>query len=428
MKNKLLFSLVVVMILSGCRKEDPQMLTLPQSEFSDITFEGKEIVVSIVSNTVWSVSSDKEWCVVETASGNGNGEVLLTVKPNFSLESRTANISITSAQDTKTVKLEQNLWDVENYTFRLPVIFHVLYNDPMTSTQYVEPGWMAEVLERVNMFYHDGFDKNSVNMKLEFVMATHDPLGGELSEHGVDRVKIDTESINPDDFIYDFWPNILWDLEKYINVFVYHFPEDKNGVLGVSIRPYSEVAFPLPGLEVVDFWPVHSDVDYMHGVSINSRYIYSFNHNENEPSLNFSDISVVLAHELGHHLGLFHIFTQTEEGGSCTDKDYCADTPCYNRSEYEKILKEYLAINPNLDWYEAMEFMKRTDCVTGETSKPNNVMDYMYSWQNRFTPDQYARVRHVLTYSPLIPGPKIKPDAKSINTKGDRVLTPRFIE
>lgn len=425
MKNKLLFSLVVVMILSGCRKEDPQVLTLPQSEFGDITFEGKELVVSVVSNTVWSVSSDKEWCVVETASGNGNGEVLLTVKPNFSLESRTANISITSAQDTKTVKLEQNLWNVENYTFRLPVIFHVLYNDPMNETQYVRPGWMAEVLERVNMYYHDGFDKNSVNMELGFVMATHDPAGGELPEHGVDRVKIETQVVNQYEYLLSRM-DLLWDTERYINIFLYKFPENIHG-LGFSVFPYTEISQALPGTIILDFWPVHSDIDYLHAISIDNKNIYSSGQNENTNNLAQSDICVIIAHELGHYLGLYHIFSEAKDE-SCTDSDYCADTPCYNRSEYEKMINEYFSSNPTFDWYEAMEFMKRTDCVTGETSKPNNVMDYMYSWQNRFTPDQYARVRHVLTYSPLMPGPKIKPDAKSLNTKGDRVLTPRFIE
>ena len=34
-------------------------------------------------------------------------------------------------------------------------------------------------------------------------------------------------------------------------------------------------------------------------------------------------------------------------------------------------------------------------------------MDYSYSYLNQFTSDQFSRVRHVLMYSPLIPGPKI---------------------
>ena len=33
-------------------------------------------------------------------------------------------------------------------------------------------------------------------------------------------------------------------------------------------------------------------------------------------------------------------------------------------------------------------------------------MDYSVSYSDRFTDDQRDRIRHVLTYSPLIPGPK----------------------
>ena len=34
-------------------------------------------------------------------------------------------------------------------------------------------------------------------------------------------------------------------------------------------------------------------------------------------------------------------------------------------------------------------------------------MDYNYGYRDRITPNQRARIRHVLDYSPLIPGPKI---------------------
>ena len=33
-------------------------------------------------------------------------------------------------------------------------------------------------------------------------------------------------------------------------------------------------------------------------------------------------------------------------------------------------------------------------------------MDYSVTYSDRFTNDQRSRIRHVLTYSPLIPGPK----------------------
>lgn len=35
-----------------------------------------------------------------------------------------------------------------------------------------------------------------------------------------------------------------------------------------------------------------------------------------------------------------------------------------------------------------------------------DIMDYAYSLAYKITPEQKARIRHVLYYSPLIPGPK----------------------
>lgn len=50
--------------------------------------------------------------------------------------------------------------------------------------------------------------------------------------------------------------------------------------------------------------------------------------------------------------------------------------------------------------------VKRKNCKTNQTFTSTNIMDYSVSYSDRFTNDQRSRIRHVLTYSPLIPGPK----------------------
>jgi len=50
--------------------------------------------------------------------------------------------------------------------------------------------------------------------------------------------------------------------------------------------------------------------------------------------------------------------------------------------------------------------VKRENCKTNQTFTSTNIMDYSVSYSDRFTNDQRSRIRHVLTYSPLIPGPK----------------------
>ena len=52
------------------------------------------------------------------------------------------------------------------------------------------------------------------------------------------------------------------------------------------------------------------------------------------------------------------------------------------------------------------EAVKRENCKTGQIFSSYNLMDYEISYADRLTNDQRNRIRHVLTYSPLTPGPK----------------------
>jgi len=102
-----------------------------------------------------------------------------------------------------------------------------------------------------------------------------------------------------------------------------------------------------------------------------------------------------MVHDLGHYLGLHHVFA---EDNCDSETDYCDDTPSYNRKEYET----WLSQNSELT---IQEKYQRKGC-DGMEFTSYNTMDYTYSYMDNFTADQFLRVRHVLEYSPLIPGPK----------------------
>lgn len=57
---------------------------------------------------------------------------------------------------------------------------------------------------------------------------------------------------------------------------------------------------------------------------------------------------MTLAHELGHYLGLHHVFAEEKNDkgytsiDDCQDTDYCEDTPSYNILEYNKMLTQYI--------------------------------------------------------------------------------------
>lgn len=121
-----------------------------------------------------------------------------------------------------------------------------------------------------------------------------------------------------------------------------------------------------------------------------------------------------LIHELGHYFGLLHVFSK----GKKVQSDYCEDTPDYNRSDYGA----WEMANPEATWYEKAQ---RTD-REGNTFVSTNIMDYDEGYMECFTADQRYRVRHVLTYSPLIPGPKIAVEldleSKSNQTKYKSII------
>lgn len=288
----------------------------------------------------------------------------------------------------------------ETHHYRLPVIFHVLYKDKNDANQYVKAGRLPEMIEKVNELYRRA-GTNSVDMNLEFVLATESPTGKALAEPGVERIHWSTSTIDIEEFMYNNdrkYNHLIWEPNDYINVMVYTFTDKK--ILGVSHFPYTPATHPLDGTETVSSHITGKNLGYAYCLSINNTYIY-----EESPAgkLNQNDAAITLAHELGHYLGLYHAFSEASQDGieRCEDTDYCDDTPTYDRTEYESWLNNLPANS-----YTLKDLCQRYDCVRNTSFTSHNLMDYSYSYLDRFTQDQKQRVRHILSYSPLIPGPK----------------------
>lgn len=79
-------------------------------EFVKVASDATNTTFAVTSNTKWTVSTTSDWATVATTSGENNGEVKITFSENAADTERTADIVVTTEDDsiTKTFKLTQN--------------------------------------------------------------------------------------------------------------------------------------------------------------------------------------------------------------------------------------------------------------------------------------------------------------------------------
>lgn len=420
----------IALLAQSCSEDNNDYINLSSESFAGVSAYGETLSVAVSSDIAWKVtSSAPDWCQATPATGRGDGNVTITVAPNFDTAQRRAVVTVASnsGAPSRMVEIvqEKGNMSIEDYTYDLPVIFHVLYVSESDPEQHTRAERLHEILAGARNLYlnnHSGID-----MGVTFNLATTDPDGKKLSIPGVEYIKWDGDyPIGPYDFMYDEsgrYVKYLWDPNRYINVMIYNFAggeenEYDDTIAGISHLPLSYTGSYLEGLPKVNYQTLTLDnLGFPYCVSINSLYI------DDTPSaqpFDPNEASITLAHEFGHYLGLHHAFSENEEGG-CEDTDYCADTPSYDRYDYVSYIFHLYETGSPLFVFE--NTVKRTSC-DGSTFVSRNIMDYYISYSDSFTHDQRARVRHVLMYSPLIPGPKLTVDDSKSRAAESRLKLP----
>lgn len=420
MKTKINLLLVCTILFIGCQVSEPVFLTISKTSFNEINSNGSTLTVEVKSNDSWIVSSNNpEWCTAEKTSGENNMNLNIIVAKNTTPYQRAAAITIESNGIKQRVVITQYGSSIASdelvkYHYQIPVIFHALYKDKNDDQQYITKGRVKQIIDACNLYYKNQLGANSTNINIEFVLATQDPSGDALEEAGIERISWGESELDCGEFMKskdDKYINLIWNPNRYVNIMLYSFKQkaDAEGItLGISHLPYTVAPLKLDGLNQLSFMPKVENLNYPHCVSINNKFIYSEATIEGK-YYNTSDVVATLSHELGHYLGLHHIFAEPEVGNECEDTDFCNDTPTYDRDAYQNWLdKEYKPINGVKLTFDDLPFlMERRDCLRNTKSTPNNVMDYSFSYANRFTSEQYSRIRFVLLHSPFIPGPKV---------------------
>ena len=385
MKFRILILSVLVLGILSCAEDRPAPQVLKTSE-QNINFSGKPGAWSLTvnSNTTWTVENETEWCRVDKTQGSNTEQLVISVDSNLTNASRSTILHLISQYHTVDITVSQAAY-VEEHFYQLPVIFHIIYDQEheTDTVQNIKAETIEKLVNGTNLLYAQNPSNQGMGLKL--VPAKTSPDSIPLQEKGIHRVLRSTAAYrNADDFLAPANTqdgDLLWDPNKYVNVYVFTCTD--NNLLGVSHLALTSRENALPGLEQGQVY--YSQIpNFPWGIVLNNTHIYE------------DDFYKTLAHELGHYLGLFHVFS--EKG--CDETDYCDDTKNYDRTAYTEWLSTFQG-DPN-----DPELFNRTNCETGESFPSTNIMDYDYSSLDRFTQEQCARVRHVLENSPLIPGPK----------------------
>ena len=326
----LIVAVISSFILYGCEDNEADYLELSESSFGNVSGDGATLTVNITSDVEWQVSKTAQWCSITPGKGSGNQTLTLQIEANPDSKERKVTVTVASPsiQVSRKIEITQaaGYTPIEQYHYKLPVVFHVLYHDKSDPEQYVRQSRLSEILNTVNRLYKNS--TQSVDMNLTFTLATVNPDGEAMEQPGVEYIAwpenypIDCDAFMNDDISEATgkgYVRYLWDPNRYINIMVYNFANDPNSnttTLGISHLPFTvKGANSLAGLSEINASHLElENLSFPYCVSINSLFI---NEESTGNTYNTADITVTLAHELGHYLGLHHVFSETENENSC---------------------------------------------------------------------------------------------------------------
>jgi hypothetical protein len=239
----------------------------------------------------------------------------------------------------------------------LPIVVHVLYFDESENISDEQIHSQIEVLNQdfnaLNTNYDETpapFQALRANVGIKFCLASKDPDGN--STTGITRKKVDIREIGETNAFYsEEEGTAAWDVNKYINIWL---AAQGEGSLGFAS---------LPG--TAD--PPESD-----GIVIPSQYFGTIGTVQDFAP---NHLGRTATHEMGHYLGLEHIWGNGQSG--CDIDDNIEDTPLqFTESSECNTFPKFDQCTENGNGIMYMNYMDYSDdaCMTMFSIGQGNVM------------------------------------------------------
>ncbi len=283
--------------------------------------------------------------------------------------------------------LTQNRADAPDPIYQIPVVVHIIYN---TVEENLSDALVQSQIARLNRDYRrlnaDTSDTRAeflpvaADAGIEFFLAGEDPDGNPTN--GITRTQTTRTDFAIDPFgnaMDDMKQSSLegvdaWDTDRYLNIWVCDLIGDNSlfQILGFAYPPAS-----------APNWPANSSASSpeFEGVVIHFQVF-----GENNPlatgTFSVADKGRTPVHEVGHFLGLRHIWGDVLFGDGCTEDDGLEDTP-----------------NASANAAQVCNYANNT-CTDSPTDFPDMIENYMdYAQEdcmNLFTEDQVGIMRSML--------------------------------
>lgn len=244
----------------------------------------------------------------------------------------------------------------------IPVVFHIITDG--AGAENLSAAIVQAQLDQLNIDFRNlagSTDPVAADVEIEFCLAQLDPSDNVMAEPGINRVTAYGDGpFSTNQIENNIKANTIWNPSDYMNIWT---ADIQGGILGYAQFPSSST---LSGL------PANGGSANTDGVVVGYGTVGSVAVPGSAPPYN---LGRTLTHEVGHWVGLIHIWGD----GGCGIDDFCADTPESDASN---------GGCPN-----------HTSC--GSVDMVENYMDYTNdACMDIFTADQKARIRTVMANSP----------------------------